>query len=277
MTESDDSFAVSKNSICRCDDKEASKGLIYRREVPRRVTRSSRESVEPIFVVPAIAHDIGRSGNVDRVKVEGPRKATQRSVANDAFPRGRSARLAGRNHQLPTQPIERQGHTSKQAPQQSRTQTVHESFSTRVLTECLEFIALWILDTLKIVMRLVRFPASVFVVGLIAAMITGHSVAFLSGLMSKAIFAPFSTLPSMPSISSICGLPMVSVLCQLPVNPQQRSPPVKFDEMMKVQAKFQEVMMSSAECAPLPFEMLRGQGALRHLSTLIEYSSLRSK
>lgn len=274
MTETDGSFAVNENTCSHCDHKGVQGEPLHRRELGRRITRSGKKNIKPKLVMHAIDHGPGKPGEVDRTKAEGTRRLPRRLVVEDAFPRRRSARLANRDQKPPIQPIERQYQMSRQDLQQSRKQTVHESFSAQALTEWLEYMALWMFDTLKMVMRILKYPASVFVAGLIAAMIIGHSIGFLSGLMSKAISAPLSTLPSMPSI---CRLPVVSVLCQLPTSFRETSSPVEFDKMMKIQAKFKEVLEAGAESAALPFDMSRGEASIRDLRQIVRYSSLRSK
>lgn len=46
---------------------------------------------------------------------------------------------------------------------------------------------------------------------------------------------------------------------------------------MKVQAKFEEVLESSADSVALPLDMKRGEASIRDLRQLVRYSSLRAK
>lgn len=305
VTETDGSFEVGENtSTSDSDTKGAPQNTLHRRETPRRITRSTAKKIEPELVMPAIDDDDGKgkSGEVDRRKAEGSRimpaidddggkgrsghggrrraegsrRVPLRPATEDTFPRRRSARLANGNEKVHSQPVNRQDQTSKQDLQQTRKEIVQESFSTQVLMESLESLGLWMFNTLKMVVKLLKYPASICLAVLIAAMIISYFIAFLSNLMSKAISAPFSSIP-FSSLPSICRLPIVSVLCQLPTNFRETNSPVEFDEMMKVQAKFEEVLESSADSVALPLDMKRGEASIRDLRQLVRYSSLRAK
>ncbi|KAI9793995.1 MAG: hypothetical protein M1816_006620 [Peltula sp. TS41687] len=286
MPENDGSSAIGEHATSDHDDKGVPEKPLQGRETARKMTRSSRKTIEPELVMPAIDHDVGKSGHLDRIKSEETQRPPRRSVTEDASPRRRSARLANGDQKSSHQPSER----LQQRPTagRPRKRTVRDSLPTQVRTEWLvEPLVLWIFDTLMMVIRLLKYPASLFVAGLIIAAMISYLIALLSGLMSKAMSAPFSSFssiplrplrPLIPSLSSICGLPIVSVLCpQGPAKSRDGNPPVKFDEMMKVQGKFEELLESATENYGLPQDMKRSEASIRDLRSLVRFSSLHSK
>jgi len=84
------------------------------------------------------------------------------------------------------------------------------------------------------------------------------------------------------SLSPVCRIPGASLL-NLPFCPAYRAdpshepPPVEFDKLMAVQAKFEEVLEESAGNTALPMDMKRGEASIRDLRQLVRYSQLHSK
>lgn len=87
------------------------------------------------------------------------------------------------------------------------------------------------------------------------------------------------------SLSPICRVPGASLL-NLPFctdtrfggeNPEMPTNPVEFDELMGVQAKFEDVLEKSVEGVSLPLEMKRSETSLRDLRTLVKHSDIQAR
>lgn len=88
------------------------------------------------------------------------------------------------------------------------------------------------------------------------------------------------------SLSPICRVPGASLL-NLPFcpdtqfsggqPPEMPTSPVEFDELMGVQAKFEDVLEKSVEGASLPLEMKRSETSVRDLRTLVKHSDIQAR
>lgn len=263
VMENDNAFVVSESSTSDGDDHQSSEVASETRETRRRSVRSRVvPAAEPELVMPALD-----PCHVDQSVNDGAKRAPRKPVPDAYLGRRRSPRLAMAD-QIPTShssgyPIPR----PKKASRRLRKEKTQEPFS-EVMTEALTSFGRWLLDTLQIVVSLLRYPASLLVAALIAVMLVWYCITSLPKMMTRAITAPFSP---------ICHLPVMSTLCQLSRPAGESKLPVEFDEMMNVQAKFEEILESSAESVALPLDMKRGEASIRDLRQLVRYSSLRSK
>lgn len=102
----------------------------------------------------------------------------------------------------------------------------------------------------------------------------------VQNMITKSIFV---------SLSPICRIPGVSYL-DLSFCPQVPDPPltaggsgqaggrqVEFDELMGVQAQFEQVLERSADGVSLPLEMKRSESSIRDLRTMVRYSELTAR
>lgn len=96
----------------------------------------------------------------------------------------------------------------------------------------------------------------------------------LRTLVTNSIYASLSPICRIPGVS-LLNLPFCSVYR---VDSSHGSPPpVEFDELMSVQAKFEEVLEESTSNTALPMDMKRGEASIRDLRQLVRYSQLHSK
>ncbi|PHH58636.1 hypothetical protein CDD81_5017 [Ophiocordyceps australis] len=85
-------------------------------------------------------------------------------------------------------------------------------------------------------------------------------------------------------MSPMCRIPGAATLlpfCALTADERHASPrippTVEFDDLMKVQAKFEKVLEKNAHGVSLPIEMKRSETAVRDLRTLVSYSSIPAR
>ena len=97
----------------------------------------------------------------------------------------------------------------------------------------------------------------------------------LRNLLTTSIYSALSPICRIPGSYSFLRLDMCDPKV-LQTNRGQSSL-VEFDELMNAQSKFEEVLEQSAGGVSLPFEMKRGEAAIRDLRQVIRYSQLRSK
>ncbi|MCJ1238372.1 hypothetical protein MMC14_006361 [Varicellaria rhodocarpa] len=109
----------------------------------------------------------------------------------------------------------------------------------------------------------------------LAAYILFGVLVLLSNLLTTSIYSALSPICRFPGSYYILRLDMCDP-GTIQGNPGQSSP-VEFDELMNAQSKFEEVLEQSSVGVSLPFEMKRGEAAIRDLRQVVRYSQLRSK
>lgn len=80
-------------------------------------------------------------------------------------------------------------------------------------------------------------------------------------------------------LTSICYLPGVAVL-RLPLcepSLPKTAGPVEFDDLVRVQSSFDDVLTAAIQSAGLPAEMKRSENAIRDVRTVVKYSALPSR
>ena len=130
--------------------------------------------------------------------------------------------------------------------------------------------ATWIRDVVGGALRVLKTPISY----LLAIWLLFGLGVILRTLVTNTVYA---------SLSPVCRIPGASLL-NLPFCPVHRvdntngpPPPVEFDQLMTVQAQFEEVLEESAGSVSLPMDMKRGEASIRDLRQLVRYSQLHSK
>jgi hypothetical protein len=130
--------------------------------------------------------------------------------------------------------------------------------------------ASWIRDVVGGALRVLKTPISY----LLAIWLLFGLGVILRTLVTNTVYA---------SLSPVCRIPGASFL-NLPFCPVHRvdttngpPPPVEFDQLMTVQAQFEEVLEESAGSVSLPMDMKRGEASIRDLRQLVRYSQLHSK
>ncbi len=85
----------------------------------------------------------------------------------------------------------------------------------------------------------------------------------------SGVFAPVCMIPGMSLLPlNICGPGGIG---------SPGKTPIEFDQMMDVQAKFEEVLDEQSVSFNLPLDMKRGETAIRDLRNIVKFSSIPSK
>ena len=234
------------------------------RHAPRRPTRASDRSPEPDLVMPSMevswADSSSRSARRTRSAEKEARRRAARQSLNDGSPVKRSK----------TKTVQK-AFTAESRPTLSRTE--YSNSIQDILEAFLEHVGImagWIRDVVGGALRLLKTPISYL---LAVWLLIGLGV-ILRTLITNSMYA---------SLSPICRIPGASLL-NLPFCPVYRvdtrtgpPPPVEFDQLMTVQAQFEEVLEESAGGVSLPMDMKRGEASIRDLRQLVRYSQLHSK
>lgn len=128
----------------------------------------------------------------------------------------------------------------------------------------------YLLTVLSLALRYAQKPLAVF----LALYLTLGGLIVVQNMVTRSIVS---------SLSPICRVPGVSLL-NLPFCPSPdtiftngTAPPVEFDELMGVQAQFEQVLEKSADGVSLPFEMKRSETTIRDLRSLVRHSDLQTR
>jgi hypothetical protein len=235
-------------------------------------SRSNNRSPEPEFVMPSLDASWADSSSSKRFR-KGPRYAERearrrstRQGANDGSPvKDRRAKEAA-THKTFTAAVSHFGSSS--APKEDSSNSSHDTLG--VFLEHCGIMASWIRDVVGGALRVLKTPLSYVL-----------AVYLLLGL--GIVVRNLATNTMYASLSPVCRLPGVSLL-NLPFCPvyqvdTRNGPPpaVEFDQLMTVQAQFEEVLEESAGSVSLPMDMKRGEASIRDLRQLVRYSQLHSK
>ncbi|CAL3973651.1 hypothetical protein PZA11_005822 [Diplocarpon coronariae] len=129
----------------------------------------------------------------------------------------------------------------------------------------------WLLDVFAGALKVLKKPLSYF----LAVWLLFGILVLVRNLVTTSIYASMSPICRLPG-SSFLNLPFCSAYRA--DNGRHGPPPlVEFDEVMAVQAKFEEVLQESAGGVSLPLDMKRGEASIRDLRQLVRYSQLQSK
>jgi hypothetical protein len=128
----------------------------------------------------------------------------------------------------------------------------------------------WLLDIVTGALKVLKRPLSY----ILAAVILFGFFVTMRNLVTNSIYSSLSPICHVPG-ASLLGLPFCAITN---VDSQYGPPPkVEFEELMTVQAKFEEVLETSAGGVSLPLDMKRGEASIRDLRQLVRYSQLHSK
>lgn len=127
------------------------------------------------------------------------------------------------------------------------------------------------LDILGGALRISKTPISY----LLAIYMLFGLMVFTRNMLTKSIYC---------AISPVCRLPGASLLnlemCKSPMATNyngEETPPVEFDQLMKTQSKFEDILEQTADGISLPLDMKRSEASIRDLRQVVRYSQLRSK
>lgn len=236
----------------------------------RRPTREVNRSPEPELVMPSLdaswADSSNRSARFQRgsrsTEKEARRRAARQGV-NDGSPVKRSTVTTAPNKSFTA--------VSQSRPALPRNDPSN-SFQdiVEVFLDHAAVMASWVRDVIGGALRVLKTPISYI---LAVWLLFGLGV-IMRNLVTNTIYA---------SLSPMCRIPGASLL-NLPFCPVYRvdtsngpPPTVEFDQLMTVQAHFEEVLEESAGGVSLPMDMKRGEASIRDLRQLVRYSQLHSK
>ncbi|RDW87760.1 hypothetical protein BP5796_03454 [Coleophoma crateriformis] len=238
----------------------------------RRHTRASNRSPEPEFVMPPLDPDTLEASWADnssrstrfRKRVNGDGIKVRRGPRQDRTPE-KSPRLEAAT---PRSSVSSAGHTSSSPNATSDTNTSQDFFDAAIRHTGV--MLSYALEVLGGALRILKTPVSI----LLAVYLLLGAGTLLQTLVTKSLYA---------SLSPICRLPGTALL-SLPFCPppgtnagENRPGSAEFDQLMTVQAKFDEVLEKSADGVSLPMDMKRGEASIRDLRQLVRYSQLQAK
>ena len=140
-----------------------------------------------------------------------------------------------------------------------------------IIEKVLTSILGWLYDVIGTALSVLKKPAAYF----LAAYVLFGLIVFLRNLLTTSIYSALSPICRIPGSYSILQLNMCDPKSLQ--NKQGQYSPVEFDELMNAQSKFEEVLEQSSSSVSLPFEMKRGEAAIRDLRQVVRYSQLRSR
>ncbi|KAK0117982.1 hypothetical protein ONS95_012293 [Cadophora gregata] len=231
---------------------------------PRRSTRGENKSPEPELVMPSLDLDSMDGSWADTTSRSAKSRAVQ-SAERVLEARRRNTRL---NNSSPVKRTRIKDPPKGALGNHGETSNIRDIVD--VAVEHFITIMSWLLDILTGALKVLKKPLSYF---LAVWLLFGIAV-IVRNLVTNSIYA---------SMSPLCRIPGASFL-NLPFCPVHRvdtshgsPPPVEFNDLMAVQAKFEEVLEESAGGVSLPLDMKRGEASIRDLRQLVRYSQLHSK
>lgn len=217
----------------------------------RPPTRASpRASAEPEFIMPSI-----RNGSVAGSWVGEEKRKDVRGNSN-----------ARRRSPPPS---------SKLGP---KIRTYEEPTALEKLAKALEDVCsfvspmlVWTYDVLGGALHTLKTPISY----LIAIWLLVGFMVFLRNLLFSSVYSALSPICRVPG-TQFLNLPMCH--SSIPVHYEgEEPPPVRFDQLMTVQSKFDAILQESAGGVSLPLDMKRGETSIRDLRQVVRFSQLHSK
>lgn len=233
------------------------------RRTPRKTTRSP----DPEFVIPSLDRD-----TLEASGAESPIRGL-RQHNGERYSRGL------RQTAYENSPVKRGRKRTNGEKAQSDAPTVRSELQRDPsnLQEILEIVVdhggsvfSWAIDIIGTALRMLKTPLSM----LLAVWLLFGLGVVARNLLMNSVYA---------SLSPVCRIPGASFL-GLPFCPAWErggghggEAPVEFDQLIKIQGQFEEVLEQSAGSATLPLDMKRGEASIRDLRQLVRYSSLHSK
>ena len=214
----------------------------------------ARSSAEPEFIMPSI-HQNG-------------------SVGGSWLGEGRHQRQqASPNRSRPPQPPEPSS-KSAQKSKRRREPTLQDHVETSVeyLLSFTVPIFIYVRDVAAIALATLKVPIAYL---LVIWLLIGF-VVFLRNLLFTSITAAISPICRVPGVG-LLHLPICHSNIPVNYNDTDEPPPVRFDRLIHVQDKFDEVLKEAAGGASLPLDMKRGETSIRDLRQLVKYSTLHSR
>ncbi|KAG5941997.1 hypothetical protein E4U60_007543 [Claviceps pazoutovae] len=241
---------------------------------------STQRTPDPQFKMPLMQVDAGRgsdskSKSIRRMSDENPQEGEgghlvrRRGQINTGSPSSRKSRPKKTSfhdeHLTPTTQSEQDG------PRGS-------SNIATLLPSALFKILVWAGEIILIALHFAKYPLGM----LLAAYLVFGGAIIVQNMATRSVYS---------ALSPVCRLPGLSLL-NLPFCPpkntvlfgdspstggQGHGRSVEFEDLMGVQAKFEQVLEHSAEGVSLPLEMKRSELAVRDLRSLVRHSDVQAR
>ncbi|KUJ24178.1 uncharacterized protein LY89DRAFT_634105 [Mollisia scopiformis] len=235
---------------------------------PRRSTRGANRSPEPELVMPSLdveSIDGSWADTTSRsTRLRGPRSADREGRRRNVRMSNGSPEKRSRTKAIPSDsptPVPLPKPHKKSSDAQDVLEVAAQHFGVMIS---------WLLDIVAGAFKVLKRPLSYF----LAVWLLFGLLVIARNLITTSVYA---------SLSPVCRIPGASFL-NLPFCPIHRvdtrngdPPTAQFDDLMNVQAKFEEVLEESAGGVSLPLDMKRGEASIRDLRQLVRYSHLHSR
>ncbi|TQV96270.1 hypothetical protein V2A60_003306 [Cordyceps javanica] len=249
----------------------------FRPSIPSSVVGSSSHSPrsahsyrtpEPQFRMPTVDFGSDRRSSCQSSR-------TVRPGTVDSSPRGgESAVVRRRGYASQTSPVKRRSARPRMKHDDSETHHRGRDDDGPSILSISAGIARWAVAVIGLAFQYAKRPLAL----LLAVYLSCGAIIVTQNMLQRSVYH---------SLSPICRLPGASLL-NLPFCPGGGSgvggdapdlpaQPVEFDDLMGVQAKFEDVLERSVDGASLPLEMKRSETGLRDLRTLVKHSDIQGR
>ncbi|KAF7543976.1 hypothetical protein G7046_g9889 [Stylonectria norvegica] len=202
-----------------------------------------------------------------RVDVQSDRRARDNGLGI-GWERDHGVRRRGKaTNDSPTK-LRGDGRQSDQHHQGQRSPTIRDQLAVS-LPAALYSIVLYLLALLTLALRYAQRPLAI----LLALYLSFGGLILAQNMLTRSLSA---------SLSPVCRLPGANLL-HLPFCPSPDAivpgpdATVEFDDLMGVQAQFEQVLQKSADGVSLPFEMKRSETTIRDLRSLVRHSDIQAR
>ncbi|KIV93670.1 hypothetical protein PV10_04865 [Exophiala mesophila] len=217
---------------------------------PSKPTPHSSTFSEPNLIMPTLDHQ------------------SYTSLPSPKLPRNRKApsstRTVSSRPVRPNRPPLQEADQS--APDSLLMQTVHLLYP----------VATWVYDILSSSLYVLKKPLSL----VLALYLFGALVVMTQNLLTSSIYVALSPICRIPGVF-LLHLPICEYTSSSTDAPRitsgSSSAPVEFDELMKTQAHFEEILADSAAGVSLPMDMKRSETSIRDLRQIVRFSQLQSR
>ncbi|KAI9047541.1 hypothetical protein LZ554_008257 [Drepanopeziza brunnea f. sp. 'monogermtubi'] len=240
----------------------------YKPPPPRRSSRRGTTSPESELVIPSVDFNSMDGSWADTTSRSTTRARAKQSAERVMETRRRSERVAnGSPVKRPAAKI-----AAKEPPPAAlidgRSSSNNNNSSNLQDIVDVGAIMSWLLDVFIGALKVLKKPLSYF----LAIWLLFGILITVRNLVTNSIYASMSPLCRIPG-SSFLNLPF----CPVYLTDSRHGATPEFNDLMSVQAKFEEVLEESAGGVSLPLDMKRGEASIRDLRQLVRYSQLQSK
>jgi hypothetical protein len=239
-----------------------------RTTTPRRSNRATNRSPDPEFVMPPLDADTETLAN-----------SWSEHAGRSPQPGQEARRRNSRQHTTHESPDRRSRTKPVQtkSPLNSSSKPIksfqQHSEGKNAITSIIDHVAMtftWLFEILGGALRILKTPLSY----LVAIWLLFGLGILARTLVTSFIYSSLTPICRIPG-SSLLNLPFCSVQNDYASNRPQA--PVEFDQLMKVQSQFEDVLTETAGGVSLPLDMKQGESYLRDLRQLVRYSQLKSR